>query len=90
MNNYKVQFSEKAIKSMKRLDKYQARIIYAWALKNLDGCSNPRALGKSLVGDKKGYWRYRVGSYRIIAEIDDTIITINIVNVDHRKDIYEK
>lgn len=83
-----MQISEKALKSLKQIDKYQAKIIMAWINKNLVGCTNPRQHGKALVGDKKGYWRYRVGSYRIIAEIDDNYIRIDIINVAHRRDIY--
>ena len=88
--NYDVKFSERALKALKQMDKYQAKIILAWINKNLVGCSNPRQHGKALTGAKKGYWRYRVGSYRIIAEIDDCRISINIINAAHRSEVYNK
>ena len=44
-------------------------IIYGWIEKNLVGCDNPRLYGKALIGNQKGYWRYRIGVYRIIADI---------------------
>lgn len=47
-------------------------------------------LGKALVGDKSGYWRYRIGNFRVIADIQDEEIIILILNVGHRKDIYKK
>ena len=87
---YDVKFSERALKALKRMDKYQAKIILAWINKNLIGCSDPRQHGKALLGDKKGYWRYRVGSYRIIAEIDDYRVRINIINTAHRSEVYDK
>lgn len=51
--SYDVAFSDKALKSMKQIDKYQVKLILAWIRKNLVGCSNPRVHGKELVGDKK-------------------------------------
>ena len=86
---YDVQLSEKARKSLKRIGPHQTKIITSWLRKNLQGCDNPRLYGKPLVGDKKGFWRYRVGSYRIIAEIQDNIVTIEVITVGHRREIYE-
>jgi len=87
--SYEVQFSDKALKALRRIDHYQARLIILWIEKNLAGCSNPRIHGKALIGDKKGYWRYRVGSYRIISDIKDNHIKIEIINVAHRSEAYE-
>jgi len=85
---YDVLFTNRALKSIKQLDKYQSKIICAWIQKNLVGCNNPRLHGKALMGNKKGYWRYRVGSYRIIAEIDDNQVKIIIINIAHRSQVY--
>ncbi|MBQ7217767.1 MAG: type II toxin-antitoxin system RelE/ParE family toxin [Synergistaceae bacterium] len=63
--------------------------IYDWINKHLEGCDNPRAYGKALKGNRKGYWRYRVGDYRIIADIQDDKIVIIITDVGHRGDIYK-
>ncbi|MBQ3451469.1 MAG: type II toxin-antitoxin system RelE/ParE family toxin [Selenomonadaceae bacterium] len=54
-----------------------------------EGCENPRAKGKALEGEWEGYWRYRVGNYRLVAEIQDDKIIILIINVDKRNDIYK-
>ena len=74
--NYNVLYTNNALKNLKKLDKYQAKIITSWIKKHLIGCHNPRQNGKALVGDKKGLWRYRIGVYRIIADIQDNIIQI--------------
>ncbi len=87
---YSVKYSAKAIKSLQKLDKATAAIVYGWIEKNLVGCINPRLHGKALVGDKKGYWRYRIGSYRLLAEIDDGQIRINVINIGHRRNVYDK
>lgn len=55
----------------------------------MQGCENPRQHGKSLVGDKSGQWRYRIGDYRLICEIHDEEITILVLEAGHRREIYE-
>ena len=85
---YKVELADKAKKELKKLDKPTAKIILAWLRKNLEDCNNPRLHGKALVGDKKGYWRYRVGDYRIIADIQDDKILVLVLEIGHRKSIY--
>lgn len=77
-----------AIKQISKMDKHTQRLIYAWIDKNLQGCENPRIHGKGLTANRVGQWRYRVGDYRLIAEIEDEEITILIINVGHRREIY--
>ena len=60
----------------------------AWIEKNLVGCIDPRALGKSLADDHKGKWRYRIGDYRLICEINDDELVILAITVGHRSSIY--
>lgn len=86
---YRVLLTEKALKKLKKTDKHQARLIFLWIKKNLEGCKNPRFSGKALTGTKNEYWRYRVGNYRLIADIQDEQILIKIIAVGHRKDIYK-
>lgn len=71
------------------MDKHTQKLIYAWIDKNLQGCENPRLYGKGLTANKVGQWRYRIGDYRLIAEIEDKEITILIVNIGHRREIYD-
>ncbi|MDD4698932.1 MAG: type II toxin-antitoxin system RelE/ParE family toxin [Oscillospiraceae bacterium] len=88
MAKFNVVFSDRALRSLKKIDKYHAKIIIGWIEKNLIECENPRLHGKALTGDKKDYWRYRVGTYRIIADIQDKQINIHIINIAHRREIY--
>ena len=86
---YTVQYSENALKGLRKLDRQEAQIIVAWIEKNLQGCDNPRLHGKPLGYGRKGEWRYRVGTYRIIADIQGNIVTVEIVNVGHGREIYQ-
>ncbi|MCL2674037.1 MAG: type II toxin-antitoxin system RelE/ParE family toxin [Defluviitaleaceae bacterium] len=86
---YDVRLTDDAQKDFKKIDRYQAKIITAWLRKNLQGCENPRLYGTPLLYERKGEWRYRVGSYRLIAEIHDNIVLIEIISVRHRREVYD-
>ena len=86
---FSVEYTPHAIKALKQLDKPTRALILSWVEKNLVGCENPRAHGKSLAANLSGMWRYRIGDYRLIAEISDKTITVLILNVGHRRDIYD-
>lgn len=86
---YRVVFEKKAEKALKKIDNSHKRIILSWIKNNLVNCEEPRLHGKALTGDKKGYWRYRVGAYRLIARIDDGKLIIIMVSISHRKDVYD-
>jgi len=86
---YQVRFEKRAQKTLKKMDKHQAGIIMAWIKKNLVGTTNPREYGKGLTVNRTGEWRYRIGDYRIISHINDETITILILEIGHRRDIYK-
>lgn len=85
---YKVEFTARARKQLKKMDRFDARIIATWIKDNLEGCTDPRAFGKGLTANRSGEWRYRVGAYRILALINDGTITIEVLSIGHRREIY--
>ena len=86
---YHVEFSRRALKDIQRLDKATAALILGWIRKNLEGCENPRAHGKGLTANHSGEWRYRVGDYRLLAEIQDGKLVIIMLTVGHRSEVYK-
>lgn len=68
---WRVAFTDVALKSLKKLDRIAAALIISYIKKNLSGKINTRALGRSLVGNQKGKWRYRVGNYRLLCKLKD-------------------
>lgn len=85
---YQIVTTDKFDKSFKKLEKQTQKIIKAWIEKNLMGCENPRLHGKGLTANKSGQWRYRVGDYRILADIRDNELVLVLVEVGHRSRIY--
>jgi len=86
---WKVEFTDVALKALKKLDKKTAAMIVSYIEKNLTGQVNPRATGRPLVFNQKGKWRYRIGNFRLLCKIEDYRITIVVVQVGDRKDIYK-
>lgn len=85
---YNVVFTDKAKKQLKKIDKHIASLIIGWLEKNIEGCENPRIHGKGLVEKKSGQWRYRIGDYRVLCEINDQEIIVLVLEVGHRREIY--
>ncbi len=85
---YKIAFTDRAKKQLKKLDKCTVALILGWLEKNIEGCENPRIHGKGLVENKSGQWRYRIGDYRVICEIKDEEVVVLVLEVGHRRNIY--
>ena len=85
---YHVEFSKSALKEFKKMDRGTAAMILGWVRKNLEGCENPRQHGKGLTANRSGQWRYRIGEYRLIAEIQEDRIVILILHIGHRSEVY--
>ncbi|MBZ6008266.1 type II toxin-antitoxin system RelE/ParE family toxin [Leuconostoc gelidum subsp. aenigmaticum] len=85
---YNVTFTKQDLKQLKKLDKFTQSTIYQWIVNNLDGTDNPRLHGKGLTANHSGQWRYRVGDYRVLANIIEDQIVIEIFTIGHRRDIY--
>ena len=85
---YDVEYSKTAMNTIKKMESSTSKLIRTWIEKNLMNTENPRIKGKALTGDLKGLWRYRVGDYRILAEIQDTKMVILILDIGHRSKIY--
>ncbi|MCM1132633.1 MAG: type II toxin-antitoxin system RelE/ParE family toxin [Ruminococcus flavefaciens] len=87
--NYAVELTKKAKKQLSKLDKPTAKLIVSWIYKNLHNCADPRQHGKGLTSNRSGQWRYRVGDYRLLAEIQDDRVVILVLEIGHRSDIYD-
>jgi mRNA interferase RelE/StbE len=83
-----VDYTHTARTQLKKLDKPVARRILDFMDKRVALQEDPRALGKALTGPLGALWRYRVGDYRVICEIQDGAVKILVVRIGHRGDLY--
>ena len=85
--HWMIDFDDKARKTLLRVDKNDRQRIITF-LDRLSQQSNPRQQGKALAGKYAGSWRYRVGDYRIICNIRDKQLTILVLQLGQRKNVY--
>lgn len=83
-----IEYTETAARQLSRLDKPVARRILNYLSNRIAPAEDPRLHGKALVGQLSGLWRYRVGDYRVICSIKDEQLTILVVQLGGRGDIY--
>ena len=85
---YKVIIRWKDEKQLNKLDDSMKLKIMRYIKQNLNNTDNPKKFGKALRYNLKGFWRYRVENYRIIAKIEKDELVILIVQIDKRDKIY--
>ncbi len=83
-----IEYSETAAKLLKKLDKSISKRILDYMDERILNAENPRASGKALSGPLSTLWRYRVGDYRIICDIQDQRLRVLVLTLGNRKDVY--
>ena len=86
---WRIEFETIADKELSKIDPQVRRRILRFLFDRVAFLEDPRSIGDTLVGAEFGeYWKYRVGDYQIIANIDDKEIIITIVKIGNRKEVY--
>jgi mRNA interferase RelE/StbE len=83
-----VEVSDYAEKQLRKLDKPIQKRLLDWLDDRIEGCKNPRHFGEPLRGELAGLWRYRIGDYRVICEIQEQQLIVLALAVGHRREIY--
>lgn len=84
-----IEFEKKAKKEFSALDKSAQKQIHKFLLKLMTQV-NPRQFGEALTGNMGSFWRYRIGDYRIICSLEDAVLTVRVLRVKHRREVYKK
>lgn len=88
---WRIELSGLAQKNLAELDHQAARRILKFLSERVARLDDPRGLGEALKGSKLGgFWKYRVGDYRIIADIQDNAVLILVVRIGNRREVYRK
>ena len=83
-----VRFDDAAQKDLAKIDKPLAKRITAFLRERISVMDNPRSIGEPLKSSRGDLWRYRLGNYRIICEINDDAVFILVVKIGNRRDVY--
>jgi mRNA interferase RelE/StbE len=86
---WQIEWEVRASRELLKLDKQIQRDIVRYFDEKIAPSTDPRALGKPLKGNLAGFWRYRLGDHRVICKILDEKITIMVVRVAHRRQVYD-
>jgi mRNA interferase RelE/StbE len=86
---YELRFTTTAVKQLRKLDRTIARRVvdYLEAVADLD---DPTVRGKNLAGEYRDIWRYQIGSYRALCDVDKQTLTILTLEVSHRSQSYRR
>jgi len=85
---WKVKLDHQAEKDLDRIDRQEARRILIFLFERVAKLDDPRNIGEALRGQLGDFWKYRVGAYRVIAEIRDAEILVVVARIGHRSKIY--
>ncbi len=83
-----IEYAETAKKQLRKLDKPAARRIVDFMDERVAPSEDPRGMGKALKGPLGDLWRYRVGDSRVICVIQDRVLTVLVLQVGNRREIY--
>jgi mRNA interferase RelE/StbE len=84
-----IKYTESSSKQLKKLDKQTALRVLDYMDERVAVLADPRSLGKNLKGPKVGeYWRYRVGDIRVICNIVDGQMTVLVIEIGNRSEVY--
>ncbi|MDR3750047.1 MAG: type II toxin-antitoxin system RelE/ParE family toxin [Terracidiphilus sp.] len=83
-----IEYAETAKKQLRKLDKPSARRILDFMDERIARSDDPRSLGKALRGPLGDLWRYRVGDDRVICDLQDRVLTVLVLQVGNRREVY--
>lgn len=86
---WKIEYSQTALEQLKKLDRPVAKRILDYLDTQIAPLEDPRSRGKGLKFNLSGLWRYRVGDCRVIVEIQNGEVTILVIRIGNRRDVYE-
>ena len=88
--DWMIRYTDDAERDLRRLDRQTSRRIVDYMAQRVIASGNPRGRGHPMKWRRRGQWRYRVGDYRVLCDIHDKIVTVEVVAVDHRSRIYRR
>jgi mRNA interferase RelE/StbE len=86
--DWTVEIADVAERQLRKLDRPVQKQILDWLDDRLEGCKNPRHFGGPLKGGRAGFWRYRIGDYRVLCDIQDPKLVVLALTIGHRRQVY--
>ena len=87
---WRVEFDHRAKRELDKLDRPARERITRFLRERIAISEDPRRIGEALRGEKATLWKYRIGDYRLICDIQDNRVTVLVLAVGHRREIYRE
>jgi len=88
---WSVELDPAVVRELSKLDPQVERRILSFLRDRVAVLEDPRSIGEALKGSRLGeFWKYRVGDYRIIANIEDRVLRILVVRIGNRREVYRR
>ena len=86
---FEIEFDPEAVKDLRKLDRPVQQRLLGFLKQFVATLNNPRDLGEALAGARLGnYWKYRVGDWRIVCDVQDRRIVVRVLRICNRREIY--
>jgi mRNA interferase RelE/StbE len=86
---WQIEFDPDALKELKKIDRPVQKRLLSFLRDRLSPLEDPRSLGEALSGARLGsYWKYRVGDWRIVCDIQDQRIVVRVLRIGNRREVY--
>ena len=86
---WRIELTASAVRQLGKLDKAEAKRLTTFLRQRIAALDDPRSMGKALTGPQLGaFWRYRVGDYRIICDIQDRVLCVLVIEIGNRREVY--
>ena len=87
---WRVEFDRRAKRELDELDRSAQDRIVRFLRERIAVSEDPRRLGEALRGEKAAFWKYRVGDYRLVCDIQDARVVVLVLAVGHRREVYRR
>jgi mRNA interferase RelE/StbE len=86
---WQIEWVDQAVKEFKKIDRPAQRNIQKFLKERIETHQNPKRFGEPLRKTFVGFWKYRVGDYRVICQIQEQRVVVLVIRVGHRRSIYD-
>lgn len=87
---WKVELQKEAEKDLAKIDRSHAKRILKYLFEKIATDEDPRRFGDGLKSNLSGLWKYRVGNYRVVCNIQESILSVLVIRIGHRREVYKK
>ncbi|MBN2492995.1 MAG: type II toxin-antitoxin system RelE/ParE family toxin [Deltaproteobacteria bacterium] len=87
---YRIELDPRALQELEKIDRQHQERIVSFLRTRLEPLEDQRSIGQPLKGHLRQLWKYRLGDFRLICDIQDDVIRILVLRIGHRREVYRR